>query len=172
MISSLLFIYSVIGFQSIKTNKDVVDFTLIYVFGVNILGMLASLGLNWLLKYYSKLFTYQTITLIVSFLALVVFFITDYDNLFVYFFAIVVLLGVLYIPSQTIDTLLVRNLVLFDRYTTGLSRENMFLSAIDVPTGLLITLLGNLPLILIYASGFIIYDNPSDDCVELTNFYS
>jgi Na+/melibiose symporter-like transporter len=125
------------------------------VLGV-ILGLAFLLVLNWYLSSRDKLKIYLNQLRFIASAGIVGFGVSVIPGnvgnylFFLFFFIIVVIT-----PSvQLIDTLLVRDLVMFDTFTTGLNRESMYQTAISVPAGMISGAASSIPLIILYNTGY------------------
>lgn len=152
--------------------SDIVPLLLVMSIVTNVVGMVLNLGLNWILRYVDKLVVYGhlTIAIAVVAMALLVASLRDSAEACYTFVALVIVLAALSSPIYTIDTLLVRDLVIYDTFVTGINRENMYQAAVDLPTSLATTVFDNIPSMVLHATGFVSGTNAAEDDQLISRF--
>lgn len=151
---SFLIIFSL---PFIKHNSQIVPFG-IYLFIATILvGMGANVLVRIILKHYEKLAVYKFLSVAACCLSLALLpisFSTSTVGLYAFLTASVTLGGLIASPLYLINSYFTRDLIYYDAYKTNLRRENMFQLALNLPSGLLTSLISNIPLTVLCASGF------------------
>lgn len=109
-----------IGF-GLSTNADFVTYSILLAV-VSILGILfVNIGMNWLLRYVEKLRMYLYLTAGVAVLSLAAFIPANFSNIaaLVAFLVFTLLLSIIYGPISLIESLMVRDLIVYDTFITG-----------------------------------------------------
>ena len=116
----------ILGFDKFSLYKDIVPFLELVAYGSLLLGLLFIVALNWILKRYDKLPVYAVLTWTVAVVAVLAFFSSLTSSGFYPFVFFLLILVVLSSPIGIIDTLFLRDLVIYDTFLSGLHRENMY----------------------------------------------
>lgn len=142
--------------------KQVSGYLILTAFGIVILGVLFNLIAGQLVVRYDKVQVYQYLTMGISALCVCGFVLSLLGEA-TPFLIYVVLLGGIFYPVQMIDGFFVRDLVTTDTFLTGLNRENLYQVAIEAPSQMVANFFGAIPLVIVFASGFKVNSNASDD---------
>lgn len=157
-----------VGFTQIQKVSDMVIYTLAYTVISGTVGLALVVACNWFLQGREKLTVFLNLTRALALMGLVSFFVSIFGDswAFTTVYVIYLLVGVLSAPLLLVNSLFVRDLVVFDTFTTGLSRENLYLTAITVPTAIIISFLTAVPIILMTAAGY--YQDVDDDSDDIS----
>ena len=125
------------GFN-LGTNKDFVTYSILLAI-ISIIGILiANVSLNWLLRYVEKLRVYLLLAALVAVLSLVAFIPACFTTTgaLIVFLIFEVILSVASGPIGLIESLMVRDLIVYDTFITGKNASKLILS--DTHSSLLI----------------------------------
>eukprot|EP01036_Dinobryon_divergens_P024033 gene24033-32444_t len=159
-----------VGFN-VASNSDFVIYSILLGVVGTIAGLCLNIAMNWLLRCVEKLRVYLNLAAAVMVLSTVAFIPANIPNAtaLVIFLLIIVLLTIVGYPIYLIESLMVRDLILYDTFITGLNRENTYYTAITVPTAILAAFLSAIPIAALSLSGF--KQNTVDDD-NLSDIYS
>lgn len=110
-----------IGFN-IATSQDFATYTIILAIASSLGGLTMVVICNWYLKYVEKLGVYLKLAVMVAAIAAVAFIASIFSSqaAFFVFYVLLMLEGIIYFPVSLIESLMVRDLILYDTFTTGL----------------------------------------------------
>ncbi len=116
------------GFN-LGTNKDFVTYSILLAI-ISIIGILiANVSLNWLLRYVEKLRVYLVLAVLVAVLSLVAFIPACFTTTgaLIVFLVFTVILSVASGPIGLIESLMVRDLIVYDTFITGKNASKLIL---------------------------------------------
>lgn len=162
----------VIGFPFITKYSQIVSFIIIFGVIYFILGGLATLSLNYLLKIYDKLIIYKFLTFAIAFFGVLIFPCSIFSNITGFYLtsACLLITGIFSFPIITIDGFFVKDLLIYDAFLTGLNRENMYQTAISLPSLLAENVITSIPSVILYATGFVSGTNTVNDDQIISKF--
>eukprot|EP01035_Chromulina_nebulosa_P027131 gene27131-35639_t len=145
-----------IGFSNIHTQKDFVFYSIAMGISSGTLGVVIVVIFNWYLLMVDKLTVYLRLTIVVTLASVIGFFATLSSSLycFILYYLTNMTIGILYHPIIVIEGFMLRDLIIFDTYSTGLNRENTYVTAITLPSSVLISFFGSVPLCILTLTGF------------------
>lgn len=110
-----------IGFSNIHTQKDFVFYSLAMGITSGTLGVIIVILFNWYLQIVDKLIVYLRITIVIVIASFVGFLATLSNSFynFILYYLMNMVIGVLYHPVIAIEGFMLRDLILFDKYSTG-----------------------------------------------------
>ena len=155
----------------INKNADVINYEIIIGLTSGIIGILLTIGCNWL---FARIEKWNIFCLLLMFEACVAFisFIPSSVRTKPALYALVALMVLAGIPYTTMSlatTLFIRDLVKYDVFITGLNRENMYMTVINVPVSVGSNILLAFVTALINMSG---YSAKTQDDDNLDQIYS
>lgn len=172
LFAAILAFYLLIGFPSISKVNDTVNFV-IYVAGISaVVGLILMVSCNWIFKKLDKLKFYLYMIVFVIVLAFASFFVTlsrDKTALLLYV-GIAAGMASLAFPVRLIDSLFIRDLVVYDTFICGLNRENMYVTALIIPSNIIIQFISALPICGLSLTGFKTInddDTIDDDVIDM-----
>mmetsp|Transcript_25061 Transcript_25061/g.34425 ORF Transcript_25061/g.34425 Transcript_25061/m.34425 type:complete len:723 (-) Transcript_25061:146-2314(-) len=144
-----------LGF-GLGTTQDFVTYTTVLAVAGALGGIACVVVCNWYLKYVEKLGLYLQLAALVTAISLIGFIVCIFTSqaAFFVFFVLILIAGIIYFPITLIESLMVRDLILYDTFTTGLNRENTYLTAITLPPSVLVAVLTVVPLSALNLTGF------------------
>ena len=173
LFAAILGFFLLIGFESIEKVEDTVNFV-IYVAGISaIIGLILMVSCNWIFKKIDKLKFYLYMIVVVILLAFVSFFVTlSGDNTALILYVCVATgMASLAFPVRLVDNLFVRDLVVYDTFICGLNRENMYITALIIPSNICIQFISALPICALSMTGFKTIndddDTNDDDLIDM-----
>jgi len=166
-----------IGFSNINTQKDFVFFSIFMGIASGTMGVCIVVALNWYLTLVDKLTVYLRITKLVTIASFIGFIATLGTTMpcFILYYLMNMTIGIMYHPIVAIESFMLRDLILYDTYSTGilmfmafsycssyiftlwlvgLNRENAYVTAITLPSSVLVTFVGAIPLCMLTLTGF------------------
>lgn len=157
-----------VGFNNFEYIKDYITYTLINTIVGGVGNICFVIICNKLLVHVEKLKLYLLLTRIAALIGLFGFVVSIFrsDTTFVMFFVSYVVLAIVYGPLELILSLFVRDLVVYDTFTTNLSRENLYITAISTPSSVIVSFISALPIVFLYQTGFKQNENLDDDRVD------
>lgn len=168
------------GFPGIKHFQQVLGFYSVYAI-VAILGIVpvvAVLGLAMRRKW-EKIVIYQTLTLSLAAIAGALFVLylpgltgstladSAYIVLFDLWMLLIIVASLVCSGAMFLEGLITRDLIRFDTYRTGLNRENLYQTALNVPAQIVAQIITAVPMSVFTASGFSLAGGPppTDDLI-------
>ena len=166
----------------VKHFQSVLGFYTVYaiVAIVGIVPVVAVLG--WMMRRkWEKISLYKTCTMALASIAaaLLVLYLpgltvgsalpdSTYLALFDLWMALIIVASLFYSGAMFLEGLIARDLIRFDTYRTGLNRENLYQTALNVPAQCVAQILTAVPMSVFTASGFSPYDGPppTDDLIK------
>ena len=120
--ASLLYL---IGFN-LATNADFVIYSILGAIVILIASLFVNIGMNWLLRYVEKLRVYLMLAAVVAVLSTIAFIPANFSNTaaFVAFFIFTIILSIISAPIGLVETLMVRDLIVYDTFITGTKTTN------------------------------------------------
>lgn len=166
--------YLLIGFKNVNKVSAVTNLIVISAGIAAVVGVFLMVACHWLFKKWDKLQVYRAQIFIVMFLSIVCFFVTlDTDNnALVLYIAVGAAMASLAFPIRLMDSLFVRDLVLYDTFLTGLNRENMYITAFAIPSNVLQQFIAAMPVITLTFFGFVTITDASQDDDEIDEHYN
>mmetsp|Transcript_32482 Transcript_32482/g.44524 ORF Transcript_32482/g.44524 Transcript_32482/m.44524 type:complete len:595 (-) Transcript_32482:20-1804(-) len=145
-----------IGFSNIHTQKDFVFYSVCMGIVSGTVGVCIVVALNWYLTLVDKLTVYLRVTKFVTIASFVGFIATLGTNMpcFILYYLMNMSIGIMYHPIAVIESFMLRDLILYDTYSTGLNRENAYVTAITLPSSVLVSFFGAIPLCMLTLTGF------------------
>lgn len=110
-----------IGFSNIHTQKDFVFYSIAMGISSGTLGVVIVVIFNWYLLMVDKLTVYLRLTIVVTLASVIGFFATLSSSLycFILYYLTNMTIGILYHPIIVIEGFMLRDLIIFDTYSTG-----------------------------------------------------
>jgi Na+/melibiose symporter-like transporter len=134
--ASFLFL---IGFGLSTTSDFVIYSILLAVVGL-IVSLFVNIGMNWLLQYVEKLRVYLILAATVTVLSTIAFIPANFSNTsaFVVLLIFTLILSIISAPIGLIESLMVRDLIVYDTFITG--KETFYPLTVAIVTAVLLVL--------------------------------
>ena len=158
-----------IGFDTIKTMDEYVQYALVMGLIAGIVGVLATIACNSVLKKIDKLWLYLQLIKIVGVIGVTSFLLSalSHSNVAFYvFLSLNLCVTIFYAPMSLIMSLFIRDLVTYDTFVTRMSRETLYLTALYTPSQIIVSFVSAIPTIILYFSGFDQNEDVDDDNVD------
>ena len=162
---AVLYLFQIEDYPEIQTYQDFAKWFFYLTVIATSLGVVSAYLMNKYLKTTDKYYAYRVIIYIYVVMAFVMIPCTIIRSAgsFAIIFTVLCCYAVLRTCVDILRDMMTRDLLLVDEYCTGMNREALFLTVVNVPVLLATTFIGALPLLIIPLSGYKQVDDVDDD---------
>lgn len=140
---------------SIKNNSQLVFFVIVSFIGTNVLATLTTvITVSYTIIKFDKLKVYLRLTQSAVVVGFVGFFVTLVNGSSVPILVYFIVVAMIIVPMLSIESIMLRDLISYDTFITGINRESMYSVSFSVPASVVGQFFGSIPSIILYNTGY------------------